>query len=170
MPRLFVAVWPSEEVLDKVASLPRPAVEGLRWTTRDQWHVTLRFLGRVAGVEPVSEGLAGLVLAPVAAVLGPALGRFDQRILHIPVRGLEPVAAAVVDATRHVGDPPDERPFHGHLTLARVNKGTRVDLRPLAGRSMQANWEVDALCLVESHLSSSGARYEVLERFPMADR
>src|SRR5438445_10975988 len=47
VPRLFVAVWLPEHVLDLVAALPRPDVEGLRWTSRDQWHVTLRFFGNV---------------------------------------------------------------------------------------------------------------------------
>lgn len=163
--RLFVAVWPPEAVLDRVAALPRPPVEGLRWTSPDQWHVTLRFLGRVddAGAGAVAAALSGVAAGPVGAVLGPAVGRFDQRVLHVPVGGLEPVAEAVVDATRHLGRPPDDRPFHGHLTLARVAKGARVDLRPLAGAPIEARWDVDAIALVESHLSPKGARYDILE-------
>ncbi|MER3453020.1 MAG: RNA 2',3'-cyclic phosphodiesterase, partial [Acidimicrobiia bacterium] len=50
--RLFVAVWPPEEVLDVVAKLPRPGVVGLRWTSREQWHVTLRFFGSVPEPAP----------------------------------------------------------------------------------------------------------------------
>ena len=46
MPRLFVAVWPPDDVLDRLAVLPRPEVDGLRWTDQDHWHVTLRFLAR----------------------------------------------------------------------------------------------------------------------------
>ncbi len=165
--RLFVAVWPPEEVLDRVATLPRPPVEGLRWTSRDQWHVTLRFLGRMAEATPVVKALAGVAAGAVTAELGPVVGRFDQRILHVPVHGLESVAAAVVDATRTVGEPPDDRPFHGHLTLARVGKHARVDLRPLAGVPIEGRWEVGSICLVESRLGSSGARYVVLEHFPL---
>ncbi|HEX2047262.1 MAG TPA: RNA 2',3'-cyclic phosphodiesterase [Acidimicrobiales bacterium] len=166
MRRLFVAVWPPEEVLDQVAALPRPAVEGLRWTARDQWHVTLRFLGPVPEVEPVAHALAALPpLEPSSALLGPATGRFDQRILHVPVRGLDRVATAVVDATASLGTPPDDRPFHGHLTLARVAKRAKVDLRPLAGAGIEARWPADVVCLVESRLSPKGARYDVLERF-----
>ena len=30
MPRLFVAVWPPDDVLDLITELPRPDVEGLR--------------------------------------------------------------------------------------------------------------------------------------------
>ncbi len=172
MRRLFVAVWPPEEVLDRVAALPRPEVTGLRWTGREQWHVTLRFLGPVPEVEPVAgaQAIAVRPLGPTSAVVGPATGRFDQRILHVPVRGLDDVAAAVVDATASLGKRPDDRPFHGHLTLARVAKHAKVDLRPLAGVPLEARWEVDAVCLVESRLSPKGARYDVLERFSLATR
>ncbi len=169
-----MAVWPPVEVLDRVAGLQRPAVKGLRWTTRDQWHVTLRFLGPMADVEPVRAALAGLDAdGPVTAVLGPRVGRFGSRIVHVPVAGLEAVADAVVAATAHLGKPPDDRPFRGHLTLARVARvarGAAVDLRAIVGGAMEAAWEVDAVCLVESRLSPSGARYEPLESFPLANR
>jgi 2'-5' RNA ligase len=169
LPRLFVAVWPPEEVLDRVAALDRPAVAGLRWTTRDQWHVTLRFLGQVPEADPVVEALAALDLSPANAVLGPAVDRFGRRIVHVPVGGLDAVAAGVVGATVGLGQPPDDRQFHGHITLARVTGRTRVDLRPLSGTTVSAEWRVDAICLVESRLSPAGARYEVLERLPLAD-
>ena len=90
MPRLFVAVWPPDPVLDAVAGLDRPPIAGLRWTTRDQWHVTLRFLGPVEDAAPAALALRGLVeagVAPVEAVLGAAVGRFGNRVLHVPVGG-----------------------------------------------------------------------------------
>jgi 2'-5' RNA ligase len=167
MPRLFIAVWPPDDVLDLVAGLDRPVVPGLRWTGRDQWHVTLRFLGQVPDVGPVVEALAASGPPPATAVLGPAVGRFAQKILHVPVEGLDDVAGAVVRATSRLGRPPEDRPFQGHLTLARVAKGPRVDLRRFAGAALQARWTVDFLCLVESRLSPAGARYQVLERFPV---
>lgn len=161
-----MAVWPPPAVLEKVAALPRPDVGGLRWTSPDQWHVTLRFLGE-CDVAPVVTALAG-VAGPVAgAQLGPAVGRFDHRVLHIPVPGLEDLAGAVVRATADLGRPAEKRPFHGHLTLARVARNARVDLRPLTGAAVEAAWDVDAFCLVQSRLSPTGARYEILETFPL---
>jgi 2'-5' RNA ligase len=167
MPRLFVAVWPPEEVLDGVAALDRPAVAGLRWTTREQWHVTLRFLGQ-AEVAPVRAALAGLELPAADAVLGPAVDRFGWRILHVPVAGLDAVAAVVAGATAGVGRPAEDHPFRGHVTLARVANRARVDLRPLTGAPLEAGWRVDGVCLVESRLSPAGARYHVLARFASA--
>ena len=168
MPRLFVAVWPPEDVLERIAGLDRPPVPGLRWTTPGQWHVTLRFMGQVPDLESVTGALDGLSVPTVmTASLGPATGRFDQRVLHVPVGGLERLAAEVVRATADLGRRPEDRPFAGHLTLARVAKGARVDLRALTGVQVAGMWTVEEICLVESRLSSSGARYEVRARFPL---
>jgi len=167
MPRLFVAVWLPDDVLDLIAALPRPEVDGLRWTTRDQWHVTLRFFGSVELDEAV-DALRRLSAPSTTAELGPDLGRFGRRILHVPVGGLERVAAAVVDTTAAVGRPPEDRPFAGHITLARARDRRRdVDLRLLAGVPVAASWSVGEVCLVESRLHPHGARYEVVERFSL---
>jgi len=167
VPRLFVAVWPPPDVVDRIASLPRPSVPGVRWTGREQWHVTLRFLGRVDEIDPVNEALAGVVAPPLEAAVGPEVGRFGQRVLHVPVDGLAPLATAVVAATAGLGEPPEDRPFAGHLTLARVRRGARVDLRPLAGSPIDGRWPVTELTLVESRLGGAGARYDIVRRYPL---
>jgi 2'-5' RNA ligase len=58
--RCFVAVWPPDDVLDDLAALPRPAATYARWSTRDQWHVTLRFFGELdeAGVAAATQALS----------------------------------------------------------------------------------------------------------------
>ena len=162
--RLFVAAVPPAAVLDRVAALSRPEVEGLRWTSRDQWHVTLRFLGRVTDVDAVLAALEPVALPQCEARLGPETGRFGRRVLHVPVAGLEDVAAAVEAATADVGEPPEDRPFAAHLTLARARARRGIDLRPLTGTAIAARWTVDDVCLIESHLHPNGARYELLQR------
>jgi 2'-5' RNA ligase len=168
-PRLFVAVWPPPDVVDQIAARARPTVIGLRWTGPDQWHVTLRFFGWVDDQAEVSAALAAAVsgLAPVEATVGPSVGRFGHRVLHVPVEGLGQLAAAVVTATAGLGKPPEDRAFSGHLTLARVGRGARVNLRALAGEPVNARWPVSDVTLVESRLSPAGARYEMVERFPL---
>jgi 2'-5' RNA ligase len=168
MPRLFVAVALPSDVLDVVAGLARPPVEGLRWTTREQWHVTLRFLGAIDDADAVVSALTPVRLTRRDAVLGRAVARFGQRVLEVPVAGLDDVADAVVSATAALGVPPEDRPFAGHVTLGRVRGKRRVDLRPLTGAEVSASWPVDDVVLFESHLHPKGARYEVVERFPLA--
>ena len=170
MPRLFVAVWPPDDVLDRIEGLPRPDVPGLRWTHREQWHVTLRFLGQVPEPGPVGEALAAVASssAPAEAVLGPRVDRFGRRLLHLPVSGLDRLAPAVVSATSGMGRPPDDRPFAGHVTLARVADRKSVDLRPLTGAGVSGRWPVNEIVLVRSDLSPAGARYEVVARFGLS--
>lgn len=167
--RLFVAVGLPDDVLSLVDALPRPGVVGVRWTTRAQWHVTLRFLGRVddALVDDVVGALRSVEVPPGAvATLGPATARFGQRVVQVPVDGLGALAARVVEATASFGEAPEDRPFRGHLTLARVGRGAgRVDLRPLCGAAISAAWPVTGFELYSSELHPHGARYTVVERF-----
>jgi RNA 2',3'-cyclic 3'-phosphodiesterase len=162
--RLFVAAVPPAAVLDRVAALPRPEVEGLRWTSRDQWHVTLRFLGRVTDVDGVRAALERVSFSRCEARLGPEVGRFGRRVLHVPVAGLDDLAAAVVASTAAVGESPEDRPFAAHLTLARARARRGIDLRALTGGPIAAEWPVEDICLMESHLHPHGARYEKLQR------
>lgn len=169
--RLFVAVRPPPEVVATLAALARPERRGLRWTPPEQWHVTLRFFGPVdadqvgAAVRGVAEAAAAE--PPASARLGPEVGRFGRRVLHVPVAGLESLAAAVVSRTADVGLPPDPRPFAGHLTLAR-NRG-KASLAGLAGAGVAARWEVDEVAVMASVPQAAGTpnRYEVVATFPL---
>lgn len=160
LPRLFVAVWPPEEVVAALAELPRPGEHGVRWTRPDNWHVTLRFFGRVDAAV-AAEALGGLRHLPVQAVAGPAVHRLGRSVLCVPVSGLDELAGSVVRATATIGEPPDPRPFTGHLTLARLRRRGACGL---AGRRVDLRWPVTEVTLVRSVLDPAGSRYEVLER------
>lgn len=166
MPRLFVAVWPPPEVVSALGAIERPSVDGLRWTTPEQWHVTLRFLGSVDDerevVAAVRSATNGAVPVPVA--LGPGSQRLGRGILVVPVAGLDALAADVVDATARLGRPPDDRPFHGHVTLARAKRRLprRVIGLPVAG-----GWTVEEVAVVASDTRPDGARYHDVARLPL---
>jgi 2'-5' RNA ligase len=142
----------------------------VRWTLPEAWHVTLRFLGGVAqdDVPSVAGALAGVrAVAPVVAELGPATRRLGRSVLVAPVAGLEGVAAAVDEALAAVGIPPEERPFRGHLTVARA-RGRAPLPGGLSGAPLAARWAVGEVTLVESTLRGArGSRYSVLERVPL---
>ena len=103
----------------------------------------------------------------MVAELGPGVGRFGQRVLHVPATGLEALAGAVVGATAGVGRPPDRRPFSGHVTLAR-NRG-RSSLAGLTGAPVGGRWVVGEVALVASVASGGGRpnRYEVVSVVPV---
>jgi 2'-5' RNA ligase len=177
--RLFVAVDLPAEVTDKVAALERPRLRSLRWTTPEQWHVTVRFFGEVpeddlegpgglrAALDTVPALLAEEAPGPVEAVLGPAVAWFPGRqVLQVPVGGLDAVAGALSRATGGWGTPPD-RPFRGHLTLARARGGARGPAS-LAGAVLWARWVVGEIVLYRSVLGPDGSRYGALHRVALA--
>jgi RNA 2',3'-cyclic 3'-phosphodiesterase len=82
----------------------------------------------------------------------------------VPVAGLDDLAAAVATATAEVGEPPDPRPFAGHLTLARLRR--RGSCR-LAGHKVQARMTVPEVTLVASTLGADGPAYRTVATFPL---
>ena len=156
--RRFVAVRPPPEVLGRLAELDRPEESGVRWVPAEQWHVTLRFLGRVER-GPVVEALRGLSspeLGPVEATMGPLVSRLGRDVVCVPVTGLDGLAAAVVGLTAGLGEPPDPRPFAGHVTLARLRRRAACGL---TGAPFAATFEVHEVELVRSELTHLGARH-----------
>lgn len=173
--RLFVAVWPPPDVVEALAAavvrLRGQSGSDLRWTAPEQWHVTLRFLGQ-ADVADASAALHRLTAlrpeaAAVAAEIGPATARFGRRVLHVPVGGLNELAAVTVAATAAVGEPPEDRPFAGHLTLARARSRRGADLSALAGVAVAGRWEVPEVTLVASSPGRTGTRYDIVARVPV---
>lgn len=171
--RLFVAVWPPADVVSSLQSAVAalrdvPGAGALRWTAPEQWHVTLRFFGQT-GFDEAGAAFRSVVLppGPVEVEVGPTTGRFGRRVLHVPVVGLNGLATSVVDATAGVGQPPDDRPFAGHLTLARARDRRGADLRPWCGAPVAGQWIVDELTLVWSRTDRDGATYEVVDRLPL---
>ena len=156
--RLFVAAWPPADVIGALAALDRPAVTGMRWTTADQWHVTLRFLGDVDDAGPVVAALTAAPLPSARAELGPDIVRIGSDIAALPVTGVDDLAAAVASATAAFGTPPRRR-FRGHLTIARSRRGR---LEAAAGTTLRATWDVTAIDLVRSELHPDGARYDTV--------
>lgn len=166
--RLFVAVWPPGHVVAALEKLDRPDRPGLRWTTPEQWHVTLRFLGSLEDEkeDALRVRLSGTdwgALGPREVTVGPGLVTIGRTVLGIPVSGLDDLAAAA-EAAAATDAPPgraQRRAFMGHLTLARAK--TPAALRGLSGHPFHASWPASAVTLVNSDLRRDGARYEVVQ-------
>ena len=171
LPRLFVAVWPPPELREQLDALPRPTEPGVRWEPPPLVHVTLRFLGAAHPAE-VSEVLGAARLPLATASVGPAVSRLGRSVLCVPVAGLEALAAAVVEATTHLGEPPPDRRFAGHLTLGRLRHRAACGL---AGHRVTGSFEVTEVALVRSHLPGTpgamptGRAYETLARFAVGE-
>jgi RNA 2',3'-cyclic 3'-phosphodiesterase len=163
MARLFVTVWPPEDLLDRLAVAERPRDRGVTWMPRENLHVTLRFLGE-ADADEVIARLDGVELPGATATVGPAIDVMRERTLVLPVAGVDDLAAAVHAALRGVGSEPERRRFVGHMTLARLARGARPDRS--IGRRFAATFDVEEVALVESTLTPDGAVYETLATWP----
>ncbi len=154
-------------MLAGLSRVPHPSV---RWTTPDQWHVTLRFLGEVPddAVPDLVRALDAVGGAPArVADLGPATTVLDRGTLMVPVTGVDDLAAAVADASRRVGRPPEGRPVTGHVTVAR-GRGRRPVPKELAGQPVSGTWPVDDVAVIRSRLDARGARYDTIASIALA--
>ncbi len=164
-----MAVWLPASLVGQIRAIERPARPGLRWTTEDQWHVTLRFLGEVEEERlDLPDRLASVASrsAAVPAALGARPRKLGDRVWILPVDGLDVLASAIQEATSDIGQrAPAGQRFRGHLTLAR---GRRPEcLSDLPTRDFAGVWTVSELTLVRSELHPDGARYEVIGRWPL---
>ncbi len=164
MARLFLAVWPPRDVLERLAALPRPDEPGVRWVPDERLHLTLRFLGE-ADPDVVDAALTNLELPAARVTLGPVVGRLGRNVVVLPAAGLDELAAAVRNATSGIGRPPDPRPFAGHLTLARLKQRAACGI---AGAPFRATFPVKEVALVESAGVHHDLRYHTRSRYLVA--
>lgn len=179
MTRAFVAVSLPYEVLDAVEErVARLTVPG-RLTTRDQWHLTLQFLGNRADVDAVATALDGFAVPGGRVRLGGA-GAFPNarrgRVLWIGVvEGADVItrlADGVAERLEPLGYERDDRNFQPHITVARCGRPTdlRAPIAALGAQSFGAAWSVNALTVFESILDNEGARYDERASIPLARR
>ena len=181
--RLFVAVDMPEQVAMALEDAVLPWRERLgagRWVSRENWHVTLKFLGRtwprlVGWVEAACREVAAgagsfeVQLSGLGVFPGPGRARVLWAGLDDPDGRLTGIASGL-DAALAKEFTPEKRAFTPHLTVARFNPPIpmREHAESLAATSIDAPpFEVDRLILYRSHLSPRGARYEALEEFPL---
>jgi 2'-5' RNA ligase len=163
MTRLFVALWPPEDVVELLDDVERPRDQGVKWVPIENLHITLRFLGD-ADVAEVSDRLDHVLLPAATAVLGPAFDLLGERSLITPVSGVDDLAAVVQQAVRGLGTQRERKRFQGHITVARLARHAKP-VRS-AGRPFEASFEVTEVALVASTLTDTGAVYETVATWP----
>ena len=172
MHRLFVAIRPPLLIRERLLALAG-GIPGARWQDDDQLHLTLRFIGEVDRhrADDIAAALDGLHSPAVSLTLG-TFGRFEHKgrpeALWIgagPKDTLERLHAKVDRALVRAGLEPERRAYLPHITLARF--GRSAVAFPLPPDPPSANFDVDQICLYESHLGRSGATYEIVGRYPL---
>jgi 2'-5' RNA ligase len=175
MTRAFVALQPPPQVLDAIAAVTGTVEIGdLRRSTREQWHVTVQFLGNVDDLDAIAGALEGLEAEPSPVRIGgagafPSARRAD--VLWLGVNAgrdwLVNVAADVTTRLEPLGFARDKRAYHPHLTLARARKrpvDVRAAVDALDRDAYGDAWTARELIVYESRTRPTGAEYMLRER------
>jgi len=175
--RLFLAVPvpPSPGFAQATADLVRE-VPGARPVPEGSWHATVRFLGEVAEAQPVIAAVGPVAARhPTIPVAVRGVGAFpDPRKARVvwagmEAPGLDRLAADIAQATPLARDPERGRPFHAHVTLARLDRPR--DVRTFVQGRVQASFSAGAISevvLFRSELTPQGPQYTKMASFPLA--
>ena len=177
--RLFVALNLPKKEKDKIfraARVLRDAELPVRWVDPDKFHITLKFLGDVAGgrIEAVEEAVGRVAKTTGALQLEVAgFGAFPTiRRPQVIWVGVEPTPALrclkqdLEWALTDFGFDRETRAFHPHLTLGRAEAENGAGaFRGLddkaAGLTYKGELKVRKLDLMRSRLSKAGASYSL---------
>jgi 2'-5' RNA ligase len=178
--RLFVAVEVPEKVKDAIEEAIQPWREEFpraRWAPRENWHVTLKFLGRTwprladwvpqqveaaaSGVEPFHTRVTGVGGFPSPAKARVVWAGLDDE------NGRAAGLAASIEGGLLEEFPAEKRVFHPHLTVARSDPPVKLPPDFAETPLLTEEWEVDQVVLFRSQLRRPAPLYEPLARFPL---
>ena len=178
--RLFVAIELPEEIKEYLADIQSKIKENLskedelRFVSKDQMHLTLKFLGEVQPdkVEKINQLLGEASFKPFSPSLG-GLGVFpNEEYIRVVWLGLSS-EDKIISLQGEIDDKlkklfPKERDFKPHLTLARVKsiKGPGIFINNLKTVKIENKLiNLDSFKLVKSTLTQNGPIYEELQSF-----
>jgi 2'-5' RNA ligase len=173
--RAFVALEIDTELRDRLAEVIRllkERVNGVRWVSVENLHLTMRFLGASSpeSLERLEPALCSAATAcPACDAELSGLGMFPERgsprVLWLGTALPEPVfrlQEACEAAAVAAGFPPESRPFRSHLTLGRFREAAARPTLPSVERAVT---RLERLVLFKSDLRQQGAVYTPLKEF-----
>jgi len=165
MRRLFVALWPSDQLRHDIEHETRSAAHhsGGRVIPSRNFHITLAFLGSLPEprVLDAITCVASTKVAPFELTLGSLSWWERQELLCVePSSGadvLNELAVSLQNTLRSEGFALERRAFRPHLTLARDVRRDHA-FKPIR----QLQWQVHRMELVESKNADTGSIYTIL--------
>ena len=181
MIRAFIAVEISSLVIRELVHVIdrlKHRIEGIRWVSPENLHVTLKFLARIdeAQVDPIVATLEDhLRLFSPFIISAKGLGTFPNptrpHVLWVGLEGtqLGVLAATVERALDPLGFLPEKRAFQPHLTIGRWRESQKAspqlaqDLAQWSDRHF-GDSKISGVTLFQSILKPQGAEYHALRR------
>jgi 2'-5' RNA ligase len=174
--RLFVALSIPDSVAQSVL-LAQGGVPGAHWQSREQMHLTLRFIGDVDGraARDIDDALSA-ISAPQFTLALKGVGEFGGKKPHALWTGVSDRAAVdhlnrkIETALQRIGLEAETRKFTPHVTLARL-RAAPVDrvMDWLADHALMASppFEVHDFALYSSTLTPNGSVYVPQSVYPL---
>jgi 2'-5' RNA ligase len=188
--RLFIAISLPEKVKNEIETAQNELrralpIGSVRWTKREQIHLTLKFLGEVLGnrTEALTQSVQEACKKfPPLRLRAARIGFFPNanlpRVIWAGVSdragGLPTLQFAIESAMKEFGTQGPEKTFIGHITLGRAQNLKRPQAEILArlATGMTAKifgeWTADKVEIVRSQLSSGSPQYSQLASVPLA--
>lgn len=138
MIRLFIAVAVQGDAAEALAAI-QSGVPGANWTSPDDFHLTLRFIGDIAepDADDLDAALEGVAAPPFQLEIA-GVGAFDERGRPTSLWGgvradpaLTKLRERCVSACRRSELRPDPRAWRPHVTLAYLRRRAARYGRPL---------------------------------------
>ncbi len=166
--RYFFALWPDESVRDELSALSKSlSAEGRPHSPLDL-HMTLAFLGQVSDrqLACITDAANGIKASAFSLQLD-VTGYWPRAkiIWAGPKVTPEPLTQLVSDLNQNLttcGLEPERRQYKPHVTLYR--KASKLD--PALIES-PISWHAQAFALAVSGGGQAGARYQIVERWPL---
>jgi len=161
--RLFISINLSAELKYALADVQNAMlVRGMRgnYTTEENMHLTLAFIGEYPDVEPVLEALRSVAFTPFEISLE-GLGCFRD-LWWVGIRDSAPLTAVVRRVRRALAEGGisfDRKRFSPHITLIRKAAGVASGIR-----IPKAEMTVDAISLMRSDRGRKGMIYTEIGR------
>ncbi|MFA6293066.1 MAG: RNA 2',3'-cyclic phosphodiesterase [Victivallales bacterium] len=169
MPRLFIAIDIPDRVKDNICELRRN-LPGVRWTVRDQIHITMRFIGDADDLffKQIKASLSEIKLPPFSLEIAGSGFFPNERRPSVfwlgcgESRALSDLKDYMDLALDSCGIPPESRKFHPHLTVARLKMPSEKDCQKLSNiysDMHSASFNITEFILYSSILKSDCAEH-----------
>lgn len=173
--RLFVAICLNQEVKDYLFNISKELNldAKIKWVSKKNLHLTLKFLGWVEDVDKIIEVLSKVKFNSFEFSLK-SLGVFDKsrpRVLFVDVEPIKEIMGLQYEIENVLRDlfEKDER-FSAHLTMGRIKslKDKTSFLNILDKYKVnQLKITVNSFCLFESILRREGPEYKLVKEFKL---
>jgi len=175
--RLFVAIGLPDEVTASLA-LIQAGVPGARWQTREQMHLTLRFIGEVDGRDAAAiDDALSLISAPPLTLQLKGVGEFggkNPRALWAGVAAndaLLHLQRKIETALQRIGLEAEPRKFTPHVTLARLHDASSQDVADylsVRGYFPSKVFTASRFVLFSARASTGGGPYVVEDSYALS--